>query len=246
VQFTQDSGGLGRLLQMMRARDPAHFREIFGPDADALVEVTNRAGPSGRTVQPGGRSARVQPVAGTDLWQEPWLSRFRAAGAHPPFQAAQNELAVRRHLDPMLDFAAGFGLNTERALAMIVDRSIQMGAGGARRWLTEAIGPIRSDAQRQQALGALGFADVAAFQRSAGVRADGDFGPLTQAAMVGALRRLGAASPVPIPTREQLLDAIVARAEASNAFWRQRPRAIRTTPEFSDTVLTWPVATASR
>jgi hypothetical protein len=144
VQFTQDSGGLGQLLQMMRARDPAHFREIFGPDADALVEVTNRAGPSGRTVQPGGRSARVQPVAGTDLWQEPWLSRFRAAGAHPPFQAAQNELAVRRHLDPMLDFAAGFGLNTERALAMIVDPSIQMGAGGARRWLTEAIGPIRA------------------------------------------------------------------------------------------------------
>lgn len=244
IQFTQDSGGLGQLLRMMRERDPARFREIFGPDADALVEVTNRSGPSGREV-PGGRSVRVQPVGGADLWQEPWISRFRAAGAHPPFQAAQNELAVRRHVDPMLAFAAGFGLNTERALAMVVDRGIQMGTGGARRWLTEAIGPIRTDAQRQQALGALGQPDLASFQRTAGVRRDGDFGPLTHAAMVGALRRLGPASPVPIPTRDQMLDAIVARADAAGVFWRRRPQTIRTSREFADVQLTWPAATTS-
>jgi hypothetical protein len=242
IQFTQDSGGLGQLLQMMRQRDPARFREIFGPDADALVEVTTRRGPSGRQV-PGGRSVRVQPVGGADLWTEPWVSRFRAAGAHPPFQAAQNELAVRRFVDPLLPFAGGFGLNTERALAMVVDRGIQMGVGGARRWLTEAIGPVRTDAQRQQALGALGFPDVAAFQRASGVRRDGDFGPVTHAALVAALRRLGPASPVPIPTREQMLDAIVARADAAAVFWRARPRTIRTSPQFADAPLSWPAPT---
>ena len=245
IQFTQDSGGLGQLLRMMRERDAARFREIFGPDADALVEVTNRPGPSGSQV-PGGRSARVQPVGGADLWTEPWVARFRAAAAHPPFQAAQNELAVRRHVDPMLPFAAGFGLNTERALAMVVDRAIQMGNAGARRWITDAIGPIRTDAQRQQALGALGLTDIAAFQRSAGVRADGDFGPLTHAAMVGALRRLGAASPIPIPTRDQMLDAIVARADAANVFWRRRPHTLRTSREFGDAPLTWTATPAAR
>lgn len=226
---------------MMRERDAAKFREIFGSDSDALVELTNRQGPSGSKV-PGGRSVRVQPLAGADLWNEPWLSRFRAAGAHPPFQAAQNELAVRMFLDTMLPFAAGFGLDSERALAVVVDRAIQMGAGGARRWLARTLNPVRTDAQRQQALGALGFADLTAFQRAKGVRADGDFGPLTHAAMVGALRRLGPASPVPIPTREQMLDAIATRAAEENRYWAHRPRTLRTSEEFADTVLTWSAA----
>jgi hypothetical protein len=241
VQFTQDSGGLGRLLRMMRERDAARFREIFGPDSDALVEVTNRQGPSGSKV-PGGRSVRVQPVGGADLWNEPWLASFHTAGAHPPFQAAQNELAVRMYLDPMLPFAAGFGLESERALAIVVDRSIQMGAGGARRWLARTLNPIATDAQRQQALAALGFADLAAFQRSVHVPADGDFGPLTQAAMVGALRHLGAASPIPIPTREQMLETIATRAAEEHRYWAHRPRTLRTSREFADTVLTWQAA----
>ena len=238
VQFTQDSGMLGRLLHMMRERDAATFREVFGPDSDELVRVTTRRGPSSRS-EPGGRSARVQPVGGADLWTEPWLSRFRAAGAHPPFQAAQNELAVRAFVDPMLGFAAGLGTNTERSLAMVVDRAIQMGVGGSRRWIVDAVAPIRTNAQRQQALGALGVSGVREFQQAAGLRADGDFGPTTHAAMVGALRRLGPASPVPIPTRDQLMDGIVDRAEAQQVFWRHRPRAIRTDPEFADVELTW-------
>jgi len=238
VQFSQDSGMLGTLLEMMRLRDPAKFREIFGPQSEELVHVTTQHGPSGRTAA-GGRSVRVQPVGGIDLWNEPWISRFRAAAAHPPFQAAQNELAVRAYLDPMLGFAAGFAMNSERSLAMVVDRAIQQGPGGARRWLTGAIGPIRTDAQRQQALGALGVAGVREFQQASGLRSDGDFGPVTHAAMTGALRRLGPASPVPIPTREQNMDAIVGRADGDNVAWKARPRAIRTDPDFADVELSW-------
>jgi hypothetical protein len=245
VQFTQDSGALGRLLQMMRQRDGAEFRRIFGADADELVRVTSLPGPGSRN-SPGGRSARVQPVAGHDLWEEPWLSRFRAAGAHPPFQAAQNELAVRMFLDPMLGLAEAFGLDTERGVAMLTDRAIQMGLGGAKRWLVGAIGPIRTDALRQQALSAVGAAGVREFQQAGGLRADGAFGPDTHVALVRALRRLGAASPVPIPTREQLLDAIVARAEQEQTFWRRRPSTIRTSREFADAPLAWVTAPAPR
>ena len=62
--------------------------------------------------------------------------------------------------------------------------------------------------------------------------------------MVAALRRLGPASPIPIPTREQMMDAIVARADAESAPWRQRPRTIRTSPEFADVPLTLTPPTA--
>jgi hypothetical protein len=221
---------------MMRQRDAAKFRELFGPDSDELVRVTTQKGPSGRRVA-GGRSVRVQPVAGADIWSEPWASRFRAAGAYPPFQAAQNELAVRMFVDPMLGFAACFGMVTERALAMVVDRAIQQGIAGARKWLVAAIGPIRSDALRQQALGALGLPGIREFQQASGLHADGAFGPLTHAALTGALRRLGPASPVPVPTRDQNMDAIVARAVSEGVFWAQRPKTLRTDPDFADAEL---------
>src|SRR5262245_26245108 len=110
IQFTQDSGMLGQLLGMMRDRDGQEFARIFGADSDGLVRVANLEGPPSSAVQ-GGRSVRVQPVGGSDLWLEPWLSRFRAAGQVERFKAAQRELAARGYLEPMLHFARGFGLD---------------------------------------------------------------------------------------------------------------------------------------
>jgi len=220
IQFTQDSGKLGELLRAMRERDSAAFAQVFGPDADELVRVTTASGP-GSSHSPGGRSARVQPVAGADLWQEPWVSRFRAAAQNEKFKAAQREIAARGYLDPMLEFAGWLGLNSERALTMTVDRAIQMGVGGAKRWIISAVGPVGSEAQRQLALTALGHQDLRGFQATThGLVADGAWGPNTHAAMVAALRRLGAASPIPIPTAEQMVEAMVRRA-ASEA-WHAR------------------------
>ena len=212
IQFTQDSGKLGELLRTMRARDAAAFAQVFGPDGDELVRVTTSSGP-GSSHSPGGRSARVQPVAGVDLWQEPWVSRFRAAAQNDKFKAAQREIAARGYLDPVLEFAGWLGLNSERALTMVVDRAVQMGVGGAKRWIISAVGPVGSEAQRQQALTALGYQDLRGFQAAThGLVADGAWGPNTHAAMVAALRRLGAASPIPIPTTEQMVEAMVRRA----------------------------------
>jgi hypothetical protein len=234
IQFTQDSGSLGRLLQMMQGRDAAEFARIFGPQADELVRVANAAGPSSAD-SPGGRSARVQPVGGADLWREPWLARFRQAAAHVPFQAAQNELAATLYLEPMLRFAAWLGLDTDRALAMVVDRSVQMGVGGARRWIIEAVGPVQSPAQRQQALSALGHPDLLSFQRATqGLTGDGDWGPLTHAALAAALRQLGSRSPVPVPARDQMMDAMVRRATGTP--WEKRTAGLRRSTQLTDVV----------
>jgi hypothetical protein len=118
---------------------------------------------------------------------------------------------------------------------MVVDRSVQMGAGGARRWIVEAVSPVQSTAQRQQALAALGHADLTAFQRATqGLTADGDWGPLTHAALVAALRQLGSRSPVPIPAREQMMDAMVRRAAGTP--WERRTTSLRRSTHLTDVV----------
>lgn len=232
IQFTQDSGTLGQLLAMMRDRDPDTFRATFGPSADDLVRVCSLPGPPSKDAQ-GGRSARVQPVDGADLWEEPWVTRFRQAGAVTAFQAAQNQLAATLYIEPMRRFAAWLGLCTDRAFTMIIDRAVQMGVGGARRWVIGAVGPIQSPAQRTQALSALGYTDLRAFQSATdGLAADGQWGPETHAAMVSALRALGS-SPIPIPTRDQMLDAMV-RAATGTSFER-RVTDLRNATDFTDT-----------
>jgi hypothetical protein len=126
----------------------------------------------------------------------------------------------------MLPFARGFGLDTERALTIAVDRAIHMGVAGAKRWIAATIGPIGAEATRRMALGALGFADLRGFQAATpGLAVDGEWGPETHAALVGALRTLGAASPVPIPTTAQVIEAL-ARAAASEP-WHARVEALR-------------------
>lgn len=232
IQFTQDGGALGQLLTMMRERDPEAFAQIFGEHADALVAVTNAPGPSSRDV-PEGRSARVQPVGGSDLWEGEWPDRFRRAGDHLPFQAAQNELAAANYLEPMLQFSGWLGLNTDRALTMAVDRAVQMGVNGARQWIVGAVGPVSTPALRQQALAALGHADLQAFQQATpGLAADNLWGPMTHAALAAALRGLGSASPIPIPTLDQMLDAMVRQAQGE--LWANRVERLRTATDFSD------------
>lgn len=236
--FTQDSGSLGHLLERFKHADESTFHGIFGPHADELIAITTAHGPEGRHA-PGGRSTRVQPVGGHDLWEDEWAHRFEAAGDVPAFQRAQDETAVAYFVDPMLPLARAFGMDTERALGMIVDRAGHQGVGGAMRWLLRAMSPLQADAVRQQALAALGFPGIREFQQAHGLHADGDFGPRTHIAVAEAVRALGHNSPVPFPTREQLMDALVAAAEREHVWWRRRPREMRIAPELGDAPLTW-------
>jgi hypothetical protein len=231
IQFTQDSS-LGELLVGMQKRDPKAFRDTFGDQSDELIRVTTAAGPPSRETS-SGRSARVQPVGGADLWEQPWVSRFIKAGHYPPFQEVQEQLAISRYLDPVLQFATWLGLDTERALAMVVDRSVQMGLEGAKRWIIETIGPVSTPTLLQPALTALGHTNVHSFQAATpGLQADGVLGPMTHAAMAAALRKLGSASPVPVMTREQMLDALVRRS--THDPWRARVEELRKDAALSD------------
>src|SRR5262249_54044369 len=39
--YTQESGRLGALLHLMKDRDPEKFGQIFGPDSESLLQITN-------------------------------------------------------------------------------------------------------------------------------------------------------------------------------------------------------------
>lgn len=218
---SQDRGDLGALLRLMQQRDPSMFKQVFGPHSGELIDVTNRAGP-GAAQSPDGRGARVQPVGGEDLWSPKWLARFKESarpdlfGAGKPqlFNGAQNEHVVALYLHPMLPLARLLGLDTQRALGVLFDRALQIGVQRATDWVLSAISPIQTLAQRQKVLAALGHDSLVDFQRSqGGMLADGEWGPVTHAALLRGLRALGNASPLPMPqTTAEALAALQRRA----------------------------------
>ncbi len=203
VLFTQHSGRLGRVLQLMQRRDAAIFAEIFGPEAEALLTVTNAATPA----------ARLQPVGGEPLWSAAWIEKFRRAGEVQAFQAAQNEEAIEGLFRPLLKTAGRLGLSSDRGLAMAFDRVVTRGLGGGLRWLVQAAGVLRTAAQRQHALQMLGYENLAQFQATAGdLPQSGIFGPETHAALIAALRQQGAAT---LPSPEELVCRLVAVAQGA-------------------------------
>ncbi|MFT3696805.1 MAG: hypothetical protein QM831_26930 [Kofleriaceae bacterium] len=225
VLFSQRSGQLGKVLAACERRDPAQFRQVFGAQhADRLLQVTTATTPEGR----------MHHVGGGRLWSPEWQATFRAAGAITPFQAAQNEVAIEDDFDRNLGFAAALGLITDRALAIVFDRTIELGHAGARRWILTAISPIVDDATRTTALTALGHADLSAFQRAAGLAPTGQLGSQTHAALLGALRGLGDRAPFPAQTTIALLDRLV--TAATGLGFEARVRALRTSAAFTDAV----------
>jgi hypothetical protein len=223
VLASQRSGALGRVLEACERRDGARFAETFGAAADRLLVTTTAETPE----------ERLQPVDGALLWQEPWLSRFRAAGEVAAFRAAQNEVAIEGSLDPNLPLASALGFDSTRALAMLFDRCVQMGNGAGTRFVVRAVSPLVGPQDERAALEALGFATVQAFQESAGLAATGRFATRTTAAMIQALRGLGDASPVHVPPLAEMLDRLVTAARGRR--FAQRVAALRTAPELDDT-----------
>ena len=75
-------------------------------------------------------------VAGTDLWKEPWVSRFRAAGKTQLLQDAQLKVAVNLYFNGMLRRSARpYGICSEKGLTILLDRTVQLGGGGCRKLL---------------------------------------------------------------------------------------------------------------
>jgi hypothetical protein len=116
------------------------------------------------------------------------------------------------YLDPVMQFATDLGLNTERGLTIIFDRAAHRGAVGGMNWVIETVGPFQSPMLLRDALNALGYADVEAFQRGQpDLLVDDQFGPLTHAALTAAARAANVAAP-PIMDYRQMITALAERA----------------------------------
>jgi hypothetical protein len=232
IQFTQSGGALGDVLHAAEQRDPEQFAVIFGADSQALLATTGAAT----------SNERMQPVAGANLWEAPWVARFRAAGAVAACQAAQNQVAIERYFDPLLAFAGRLGFDSERALAMLYDRGVQQGLGRGPAWIMAAAGPIRSERNDlPRALLALGHADLRAFQRSVpGLTVDGRFGAKSHAALTAALRDLGSASPFTVSSRDEMLTMMVAaaadEAQAADSALAEAQTALAAAPQRQDLI----------
>ena len=240
IQFTQRSGNLGKVLRAMKARSDSlrsagrlgsvpSFEELFGPAAEQLLAVTNA----------GDAEARVAPVEGQPLWAEPWVGRFRRAGrvAPPPeagawVQAAQHEVGVREFVDPIIPIARWLDLLSPRGLAMLLDRVIHMGRTGGLRWVLAQVSTL-DEAGAGAALRALGHADLRAFQQATpGLRTDGQWGPMTHAALLGALRDRGQTQVVPLLSRADILSRI--ERGAQNTSFQRRVHDLYTDSSFDD------------
>jgi hypothetical protein len=221
--YVQEQGTLGQLLALMRDRDRAGFDANF-PDADQLIAVTTAADGPRAWESPDGLSARLRPVAGKPLWQEPWLGRFKRAAAHPPFQGAQNELAARLYVQPVLQVAQQIGLDSEQGLTLLIDRAVQMGAPAALAWVLEAATPVETPALRQRALASLGQADLAAFQRAARLPVTGLWDVATHAALIAALRA-SSNSPTPVLSGNEIVQAMLRHAQGLP--WAERMARLR-------------------
>ena len=158
------------------------------------------------------------------MWEPVWTDRFRRAGQVEYVRAAQNEVAIRECVDPILPVAAWLGFTTPRALSMLIDRVIHMGLGGGLTWVLATCGPLTAEADWHRALAAIGAADLAAFQRSKGpyLKVDSKFGPRVHAALISALRKLGSSSPIAIPGRDTMLRRLVDAADGRSFAKRLR------------------------
>ncbi|MFA8440290.1 hypothetical protein [Yoonia sp.] len=124
ARFCQAQGSLGHYLTECHSADPDALAKFFGPADDLprasaadLLQVTNSQTPADR----------LAPVGGQQLWTPAWIKRFKYATQHVPFQDMQFKAAAALLLSPLLALAARFGLNTERGLAVLVDRAVLLG-----------------------------------------------------------------------------------------------------------------------
>lgn len=215
-RFTQASGDLGRLLTAMKDMDPDAFDNIFGPEAEALLAVTNAPLPVEVTDS---ELPNMAPVGGQLLWSPEWIARFKEAAQHPAFQDAQYMVTAHTTLLPMLDFARNMGLYSEKALSILAERVIQLGVEPAKEFIVIAAGPLQTEALKRAALLHVSNeptrATLSDFQATRGLPdTAGRLDPDTHAALFAALRG-SIDSPVPLPSPEMMLDQIVIAAEAS-------------------------------
>lgn len=142
-QWAQRPGALAVLARAWAVRDPEGMVRILGPSASDVILVLSAPTTTGR----------MAPVDGALLWQEPWLSRWRAAGRDPVFQAVQDELSLNGpEMVNALKVRDLLGLRTERGFTIALDRSVQQGPSAPKyaQQMVDADPSVRSLPERER------------------------------------------------------------------------------------------------
>ncbi len=129
IQFNQKAGSLPTLMKEMHAKDPAKFNQVFGSDAQRVLDAGF--------------------VRSANLASPEMKARFREAGAHPAFQQVQRDLAKREYFDPAQRVAEANGIKSERGMAMLFDASVQLGVGGMTSRLKAATATAGGGSERE-------------------------------------------------------------------------------------------------
>jgi hypothetical protein len=132
ILWAQKSGRLLEILTAFRDADPQLFVHIFGEGDSAVADglLQYLAGPNGG----------VDPATGGatnpnyDLTGDVWVRRFRSAALEPRYQAVQFDVSLQNFMSSLSRLSQySQCVQSERAVAFMLDLANQFGDGGARR-----------------------------------------------------------------------------------------------------------------
>jgi hypothetical protein len=130
IQWAQKPGRLAEIVDAFQKSDAAEFARVFGGEDKGRQLLAHLRKPSGGVDPQTGKTTD----AGFDLIAEPWLGRFRAAGLSRTFQVTQVRTAAAafsQSVQKIRQYAKG--LESERAMAFMIDLANQHGDTGAKR-----------------------------------------------------------------------------------------------------------------
>ena len=141
AQWAQHAGSLGTAAAMIRDLDPENFNRIMGEHADEMMEMLTAPWDfeTWEMLPDGNRNPRVQKIDGADMWEEPWLSRWRELSRLDAWAEVELSLAYRGYLKPLLPLLKKHGLTSAQHLAVWFDVANANGASGARSRLRKAL-----------------------------------------------------------------------------------------------------------
>ena len=181
IQWNQDVGTLGQVLQAMAKKNPVKFKTIVGDTWQELLDVTNRKGPRASEIIKTTkiypiRSNRVQPVPiseggnlrRVDLWQKPWTDVFGRLGREPEFHCVQRQEAFDEYLKRFIPFLRKNNLTSVKSVAVAFNRSVHFGQGRVESLFQPHLS-LRDERKILQAVGK-------SYHRASEVFNDNDFG----------------------------------------------------------------------
>lgn len=157
LQWTQRGGGLAVLLRALHQREPARVEAVFGGPA------------SWGRLQAHVDAKSLAPLDNALLWNPPWLDRFHAAGRDPVLASLQWIIAAESdYIRAIPAIAGALGVRSERAYALIGNRTVHQGVGGVwqavrslRAWWSSGGGAPAAEPER---LSAFAWTCAAAFR----------------------------------------------------------------------------------